>query len=59
MIGGTESSEEFEETRRDRLEDLFAYGAGAGDALAQAMSYEPVMYKLVKEFEAKSKVEES
>ena len=54
---GTDSGSD--ETRRDRLEDLFAYGAGAGDALAEAMSYEPVMYKLVKEIDLKNQVDES
>ena len=50
-------AEEQENTRYDRLEDLFS--KGQADAFSDAVSYEPVMYKLVKEQEAKNKQDES
>ena len=46
-------------TRRDRLEDLFFMGGNGADVLAEAVSYEPVMYKLVKELEKRGKDSES
>ena len=42
-----EEKEEKEATRRDRLEDLFS--KSLTDAFSDAVSYEPVMYKLVKD----------
>ena len=52
--------EDFEDeegsTRRDRLEDLFSMNGK--EAFKEAVSYEPVMYKLVKEFEGRNKAKD-
>ena len=47
---GEEEGEEAD-IRRDRLEDLFYRGANGTEALQEAASYEPVMYKLVKDLD--------
>ena len=43
--------------RRDRLEDLFEMEKS--EALAEAINYEPVMYKLANEMDSKSSRDES
>ena len=53
LLESWEGGAESKRTHQDRLESIFAYGAGAGDAFAQAMNYEPVMYKLIKEMDAR------
>lgn len=51
------TDEEGEETRRDRVEDLFAMNNY--DALTDAVDYEPVMYKLLNEIERRHQPDES
>ena len=41
-------------TRRDRVEDLFNMGGSDSSALQEAVSYEPVMYRIVKDLDRKA-----
>ena len=47
-----EDSSDAESLRYDRLEDLF--NMDRGSAFQEALSYEPVMYKLVKELDRRN-----
>ena len=53
LLASWEGGAESKKTHKDRLDSIFAYGAGAGDAFTRAMNYEPVMYKLIKEIDAR------
>ena len=56
-LSDAEFEDDSEEVRYDRLEDLF--NMNRSEAFQEAISYEPVMYRLVKELDRKNQKEQS